>query len=133
MDSKYINKLKALIKKLSNDVFKKKVGTEKYLDETKATFEMLTVSYAREIALNQSALLKQTKNKQLYEGQRANAENEKARKLARKDSLHKEEVLNQKLLADLVATHTREAADRKTESDIVKRLVSIVTNRLVRK
>lgn len=132
-DQNALNKLKALINKLANDVFKKKVGTVKYLAETKATFEMLTVSYAREIALNQSALLKQTKNKQLYEGQRANAENEKARKLARKASLKKEKALNKKLLADLVATHTREAADRKTESDIVRRLINIVTTRLVRK
>ena len=132
-DQGALQKLMDLITKLQKDVLEKKAKTVKHLESINAVYSLIKNSTVKEIALNKSALVRQTANRAVYVSTKANLEKQRAAAEARRELLIKEKTLNENLRKNLEATYIKEKALRGEEYAVVEKLVKIVENRLVKR
>ena len=91
-DQGALQKLMDLITKLQKDVLEKKAKTVKHLESINAVYSLIKNSTVKEIALNKSALVRQTANRAVYVSTKANLEKQRAAAEARRELLIKEKI-----------------------------------------
>jgi hypothetical protein len=132
-DQAALMKLIGILSRIQDETLVKKSAAIEHLADINKTYGEVKEATEAEVVANKASLKKQTENRALYIEQKAKAEEEKANKEARRELLIKEKAINEKLQADLQATHKKEKEGRAEELNVVNILEGIVERRLLHK